>query len=95
MKMSNEQKKPFDLSSRKFFISSIDSFNPSSSRDKEQISTFCTRINSALNAGERRGIDNIEQLITQLDALVQLTNHSEQKKFPPEMILCQVNEILF
>lgn len=68
------------------FLFSSSSF----SRDKEQISAFCSRINSALNASERRGMDHIEQLLTQLDALVQLPNHSEQKKSPPEMILCQV-----
>jgi hypothetical protein len=65
------------------------------SSDKEQVSAFCTRINSALNVSERRGLENIEQLITQLDALVQLPSNFEQKKCPPEMILCQVMHFLF
>jgi uncharacterized phage infection (PIP) family protein YhgE len=61
--------------------------------DKELISAFCTRINSALNVSERRGLEHFEQLITQLDALVQLPSNSDHKKSPPEMILCQVNRI--
>jgi hypothetical protein len=44
-----------------------------------------------LNINDRRGLENTEQLISQLDALVQLPQNFDQKKFPPEMILCQVS----
>ncbi|CAF0949584.1 unnamed protein product, partial [Adineta ricciae] len=57
--------------------------------DKEMISAFCTRINSLLNVGERRGLENLQQTLIQLDELVQLPPNFDQKKSPPEMILCQ------
>ncbi|CAF3882653.1 unnamed protein product, partial [Rotaria sp. Silwood1] len=46
--------------------------------DKEQISSYCNRINSALNVSEKRGLEYIEQLISQLDALVQLPTNQDQ-----------------
>ncbi|CAF0894128.1 unnamed protein product [Adineta steineri] len=57
--------------------------------DKEAISAYCTRINSVLNVTEKRGVDNVEQLITQLHALAQLPQNFDQKRSPPEMALCQ------
>ncbi|CAM4797273.1 unnamed protein product [Rotaria magnacalcarata] len=58
--------------------------------DKEQIASFCNRINSALNVSEKRGLEYVEQLISQLDALVQLpTNSDDNNKSSPEMVSCQ------
>ncbi|CAF3658151.1 unnamed protein product [Rotaria sp. Silwood1] len=64
--------------------------------DKEQISSYCNRINSALNVSEKRGLEYIEQLISQLDALVQLpSNQDQSNKSPPELISCQTMAIGF
>ncbi|CAF4095371.1 unnamed protein product [Rotaria magnacalcarata] len=43
-----------------------------------------------LVASERRGLEYVEQLISQLDALVQLpTNSDDNNKSSPEMVSCQ------
>ncbi|CAF4817377.1 unnamed protein product, partial [Rotaria sp. Silwood2] len=64
--------------------------------DKEQISSYCNRINSALNVSEKRGLEYIEQLISQLDALVQLPPNSDRNNnSTPEFISCQTMAIGF
>ncbi|CAF1169976.1 unnamed protein product [Rotaria sordida] len=64
--------------------------------DKDQISSYCNRINSALNLSEKSGFEYVEQLISQLDALVQLSPNSDQyNKSPPEIISCQTMVIGF
>jgi len=58
--------------------------------DKEQISSFCSRINSLLNLTEKSSNENLSQLIVQLNGLALLpppTNSTT--KSSPEFLLCQ------
>ena len=56
--------------------------------DKQQISTFCKRIQSIVNLNDKSTMEiNLPEVIRQLETLVELPKNN---KSPPELILCQV-----
>lgn len=68
--------------------------------DKEQISSFCHRLNSALNYSDKVHLEQLFQLITQLDALIQLPSarsstpnsfNNDQNPLSNEFLLAQVS----